>query len=59
MHHLNAQILPSLDSYINVLVMDVCMIANNSSVCFSQGCFLWRVRCPQMLEWFLNGSAGC
>ena len=58
-HHFNAQILPSLDSYTNVLAMHVCMIANSSSVCFSQGCFLGHVRRPPVLGWPLIGSAGC
>ena len=58
-HHFNAQILPSHDSYTNVLAMHVCIIANSSSVCFSQGCFLRHVRRPRVLGWSLIGSAGC
>ena len=52
-HHFNAQTLPSLDSYTNVQAMHVCMIANSSSVCFSQGCFVGHVRRPRMLGWSL------
>ena len=59
MHHFNAQILLSLDSYTNVLAMHVCMIASSSSVCFSQGCFLEHVRHPQVFGLSLIGSAGC
>ena len=58
-HHFNAQILPSLDSHTNVLAMHVCVISNSASVCFSQGCFLRRVRLPRVLGWSLIGSAGC
>ena len=59
MHHFNAQISPPLDSYTNVQAMHVCMIANISSVCFSQGCFLERIRRPRVLRLPLVGSAGC
>ena len=40
--------------------MHVCMIANanSSSVCFSQGCFLGHVRCPQVLRLSLIGYGG-
>ena len=51
--------LPSLDSHTIVLAMHVCVIANSSSVCFSQGCFLRHVRRPRVLGWSLIGSAGC
>ena len=49
LHHFNAQILPPLDSHTNVQAMHGCMIANSPSVCFSQGCFLRRVRRPGVL----------
>ena len=45
-HHINTQILPPLDSYINEQPMHVWMMANCSSFCFSWGCFLRRVRRP-------------
>ena len=48
-HHFNAQILPPLDRYTNIQTMHGCMMANSSSVCFSQGCFLRRVRRPCVL----------
>ena len=57
-YHFNSLILPPVDSYTNVQAMHVCMIANSSSVCFSQGCFLGCVS-PQVLRLSLIGSAAC
>ena len=45
-----------LDRYTNVQAMNVCMVANSSSVCFSQGCFLGCVRRPRVFGWSLIGS---
>ena len=58
-HHINTQILPPLDSYINEQPMHVWKMANCSSVCFSWGCFLRRVRRPWVPGLSLIACAGC
>ena len=58
MHHLNIQISPPFNSYINKQTAHVCMDANSLSVCFCCGYFLRHVRRPRMLGLSSIGSGG-
>ena len=46
-------------SHINTLTTHVWFIAENCPVCFYWGCFMIHVRCPQVPQLSIIGSAGC
>ena len=56
MHHLNTQISPPFDSYINKQTVPVCVWIPTAHCC---GYFLRHVRRPRMLRLSSIGSAGC